>query len=55
MNVITAALDALALALTNHDHEWTDDERQLYEAAVSIFDGDCMETDLSALETCRVH
>ena len=29
------ALDALALALVEHDHTWTDRERQLYETATS--------------------
>ena len=33
---IVNALDALALALTNHDHQWTDEERSLYEKAISI-------------------
>lgn len=28
-----AALDALALALTEHHHQWTPEERALYEAA----------------------
>lgn len=27
------ALDTLALALANHGHAWTDDERLLYESA----------------------
>jgi hypothetical protein len=31
---ILDALDALALALTNHGHEWTDRERELYEDAI---------------------
>lgn len=30
---ITAALDALGLALANHDHRWTPEERKLYEEA----------------------
>lgn len=33
-NPILAALDALALALADHVHVWTDRERQLYENAV---------------------
>jgi hypothetical protein len=28
------ALDMLALALTTHNHTWTDEERRLYEEAV---------------------
>jgi hypothetical protein len=27
------ALDALALALANHNHKWTSSERKLYEKA----------------------
>ncbi len=27
------ALDVLALALTNHNHKWTNTERKLYEQA----------------------
>ena len=29
------ALDALALALSNHGHVWTDDERRYYEEAIA--------------------
>ena len=32
---ILDALDALALALTDHGHEWTERERSLYETATS--------------------
>ncbi len=28
------ALDVLALALTNHNHKWTNIERKLYEKAI---------------------
>lgn len=31
-----AALDALALALANHNHQWTNRERFLYEDAIAI-------------------
>jgi len=31
------ALDALALALTNHNHVWTPEERKLYEAATHFY------------------
>lgn len=31
---IVDALDALALALTEHGHQWTDHERSLYEEAI---------------------
>ena len=30
---LRAALDALALALTEHHHQWTNEERALYEKA----------------------
>jgi len=33
---IIRALDKLALALTDHNHQWTDDERGLYEEASGI-------------------
>lgn len=36
---ILAALDALALALVDHGHTWTDQERQLYETAVAYIVG----------------
>ena len=32
---IVQALDALALALTDHGHEWCDHEVSLYETAIS--------------------
>lgn len=31
------ALDKLALALTEHKHQWTSEERSLYEEATSSF------------------
>lgn len=33
-NVILRALDTLAVALADHDHNWTNGEKQLYETAV---------------------
>src|SRR4029077_20109254 len=33
--LILEALDALALALTEHEHQWTYEQRSLYEQAVS--------------------
>lgn len=36
MRSVLSALDALALALTDHNHVWTERERQLYERAVAI-------------------
>ncbi len=45
MIVLLEALDALRLALASHNHEWTDSERQIYEAALAeITDeaADCM-------------
>ncbi len=32
---IVQALDALALALTDHGHQWSDHEVSLYETAIS--------------------
>jgi hypothetical protein len=34
--IIIRALDKLALALTDHEHQWTDEERRLYERAMAI-------------------
>jgi hypothetical protein len=53
MNTVISALDTLALALVDHDHVWTDRERQLYERAIgfAIFSSDdYMEIDSSASE-----
>lgn len=36
---IVEALDALALALADHDHHWSDRERSLYETAIDYFEG----------------
>jgi hypothetical protein len=33
---IVKALNALALALTDHNHQWTKEERRLYERAMSL-------------------
>jgi hypothetical protein len=55
MNALARALDALALALSNHDHVWTDEERQLYEIASAMACGDCTDADWSVLATHRVH
>jgi len=34
--IIIDALDKLALALTDHKHQWTSEERRLYERAMAI-------------------
>lgn len=34
MNIITQALDMLALKLTDYKHRWTKQERKLYESAI---------------------
>ena len=34
-SVLLDALDRLALALADHEHDWTADERRAYERAVS--------------------
>lgn len=36
VQVVIKALDALALALTDHNHKWTNGERRLYERATKI-------------------
>lgn len=33
---IVEALDALGLALTNYKHQWTDEERRLYDNAIKL-------------------
>jgi hypothetical protein len=34
--LIIDALDTLACILTDYNHQWTDEERQLYEKAISL-------------------
>lgn len=34
-DLILGALDSLAIALTEHEHEWTEGEREIYEQAVA--------------------
>ena len=36
VEVIIGALDKLGLALTGHNHQWTNEERRLYERAIGI-------------------
>jgi len=46
--LVQGALDSLGVALADHNHEWSDGERTIYEQATSIIrttSGDCMETD----------
>ena len=33
--IIIRALDKLGLALTDHEHQWTNEERRLYERAMA--------------------
>lgn len=44
-DIIVKALDALGYALAEHGHVWTNEERSLYERAIS-FCGDYMDSDL---------
>lgn len=37
--LIALALDALGLALADHNHQWTDAERDLYEQAIAACQG----------------
>jgi hypothetical protein len=34
--IILTALDAIAIALSDHKHKWTTEQRRLYERAVSM-------------------
>ena len=34
--IVIKALNELALALTDHSHQWTNEERKLYERAIYI-------------------
>lgn len=36
LNLILGALDSLGVALAEHDHQWTEGERAIYEKAVEI-------------------
>ena len=36
IQLIIEALNMLALALTDHKHQWTAEERRLYERAMAI-------------------
>ena len=36
IEIIIRALDILALALADHHHQWTDEERRLYEEAIAM-------------------
>jgi hypothetical protein len=47
MRLHLRALDALALALVDHGHVWSADERALYDAAVTSCAG-CRDVGLSA-------
>lgn len=49
------ALDALGLALTSHDHQWTKRERELYERAISFLTSlSRRDAGSSALEKCSL-
>ncbi len=34
--LVIGALDSLGLALANHDHQWTEGERAIYDLAIEI-------------------
>lgn len=38
--LILGALDSLAAALADHDHHWTEGEREIYEQAVAVVAGE---------------
>lgn len=47
------ALDALGLALTTHNHRWSERERDLYERAlIHLTFADCTDFDSSASARC---
>ncbi|XUX01019.1 MAG: hypothetical protein TUN42_03240 [Dehalogenimonas sp.] len=35
-SLVIDALNALGVALADHGHQWTNDERELYEKAVAL-------------------
>ena len=39
-DLIAGALDGLAVALSTHDHEWTEGERAIYEEALRVIGAD---------------
>lgn len=46
---LIGCLDQLGVALARHDHKWSNEERQAYEASIALLtSGDCMETGSSA-------
>lgn len=45
-STILSCLDSLAIALTEHEHQWTAEQRKAYEESVAVLTtSDCMETD----------
>lgn len=38
LDTISTALDSLGLALVDHEHMWTKDERRLYDNATAVVD-----------------
>ncbi len=34
--LVIGALDSLGLALANHDHQWTEGERAIYDLSIEI-------------------
>jgi hypothetical protein len=52
-SLVLGALDSLGVALTNHNHQWTDGERAIYEEAAGILTSraDCKDSGLVDSET----
>jgi hypothetical protein len=44
--MILGALDSLGVALTNHDHQWTEGERTIYEMSVEALKGGKQNEDM---------
>lgn len=38
--LVLGALDSMAVALTDHGHDWTEGERTIYEQAVAMVSGE---------------
>ena len=43
--LVLGALDSLAVALSEHNHKWSDGERTIYEQAAAIVCGETWHND----------
>mgnify|MGYP001497724798 CR=1 FL=1 len=51
MDEITKALDALAVALTEHNHQWSPELRSLYEIAIKKASGNDIQDIANKLQS----